>query len=125
MKARRVTAALWVSAVVYLLLAALLLGGLWQARDDTIRRLDSQAARAAWLDWQSDARRQNEQSGAPVQRRIARTDEPPLLVLLRDHFPAVAAVSLIVFTALYAFAALIVRGMLQGRSRQRAEGRGQ
>lgn len=86
---------------------------LWHVRSRVIAELSSAQSRAAWQDWKDYTRRLADRSG-PVARRPVQSDEPPALVLLRDHFLAVTAGCLVVLTALVGFLAFVVRGMLRG-----------
>lgn len=99
-----------VVGVVALVLAS---GWLWRVRERAIAELSSRQSRAAWNQWK-EYTRQTAQAGGPVARRAVQTDEPPTLVLLRDHFAAVLICSLVLLGALLGFVGFVVRGMLRG-----------
>ncbi|MFO0905360.1 MAG: hypothetical protein U0939_20295 [Pirellulales bacterium] len=63
---------------------AVVAGMLW-ARRAAIATYGTPAAQAEWEDWRREAAAQAE-SGGPVQRKVPRSEEPPALMLMRDHF---------------------------------------
>lgn len=87
----------------WLLLAVPAGYGVWQARVWALRELQSPEAAAAWNDWREAASRPT----PGVERRPPKGSEPPLLVLLRDHFVACLAGVLAPLTFLYGFIAYI------------------
>ncbi len=88
---------------------------LWHVRDRVLAELSSDQGRAAWQDWKDYTHRTAERGG-PVARRAVQSDEPPALVLVRDHFPAVLAACLVLLAAMLGFVAFVVRGMIRGGS---------
>jgi hypothetical protein len=62
--------------------------------------------------WQADKLELNRlsQAGGGVQRRPVKSDEPPALILLRDHFRGIAATAWAIVTFLFAFGYLLGRG---------------
>ena len=70
----------------------LMAGGGWLLADLRARSLEEGAqteARQEWQTWKEAVERGDAQLG-PVARRPLKSDEPPAVVLLRDHFAAVA-----------------------------------
>ena len=102
---------LWLAA--YLIVMAALAAGLVITRRQVVAQLSSPKARADWQAWKAETQRQAERPGLPA-RRPARGDEPPALVLLRDHFGAIMAMSLTLGTFMFGFLAMIVRGAVRG-----------
>lgn len=82
-------------------------------RTRVIASLDRPEVRAQWQLWKQEAERQSKLGAGPVQRRPPRTDEPPALILLRDHFPAVLGSAIVLSSCLYAFLAIALRGALR------------
>lgn len=80
-----------------------------------VERLSRPEAMAEWRTWRAETERQREASD-PVERRAATGDEPPSLVLLRDHFAAIVVTSVLMGSFLFAFLAFVARGI----SRERA-----
>jgi hypothetical protein len=68
----------------------------------------------AWQEWKRDAGNKDGRLG-PVERREPKSDEPPGLVLLRDHFPAVVISILVFFSCMFGFAMFLAKGMARRR----------
>ena len=105
----------WVAAGGYLLLMAALAASLASARRHVIETLDTPEARAQWEKFLKAERERAEQQDAPVRRRVSTSDEPPHLVLLRDHFAAILGSLALLLTCLYAFLAMMLQGVLRGK----------
>lgn len=101
--------------VLYVVMMAGLLLLLVEARRRTIAALDSPQARAQWEQWRAETRRQSKTPG-PANRRVPNSQEPPGLILLRDHFPAVAGTCALVSTCLFVFLAVVFRGAFLNRA---------
>jgi hypothetical protein len=80
------------------------------ARQHAISAFSTPQAQQQWNDWRAAAKQQADQG--PVQRRTPKSDEPPSLVLLRDHFPVVVTATVVFTSALYAMFAYLVQGAL-------------
>ena len=103
-------AAFWVSG--YVVILALIVAALFQARRTAVRQLSTPSSVANWQKWRDDVRRAQDHPG-PVQRRVPKSSEPPALVLMRDYF-AVSLVGAILFcSTLYWVIAWFVSGALQ------------
>lgn len=100
--------------VCYLLTVAALVWGLIQARRHVIATLGTPEAKAEWQIWKAETERQAKEPG-PVRRKPVKSDEPPLLILLRDHFAGVALGVATITSFLYAFCVVIARGLTSGR----------
>jgi hypothetical protein len=100
----------WLVAYAVLVAAIALL--LVHVRRRAIESLSGPEARAEWQRWKEDEERRHADELGPVRRRPPTSVEPPALVLLRDSFPGILAVSLLVVTFLFGFAMLVMRGML-------------
>ena len=99
----------------YVLMAIVLVTGLLVARNSASKSFGTETAKRDWEAWRKDAAAQQE-SSTPVQRSVPRSEEPPTLVLLRDHFGVCVATSLVLTSVLYWTTALFVRGILFGPS---------
>lgn len=106
----------------YLISMASIACALLYARESIVARLSSPQERERWQSWR-EAADKHDQTG-PVQRRPITSDEPPSLVLLRDHFGGIVATSLLIGSFLYGFLLLIVRGSLSGGQTRLEETRG-
>jgi hypothetical protein len=95
--------------VAYIALMVAIGAVLAYARRQVIAQLDTPEARAQWQAWKAETEKQA-QSAGPVARRKVHSDEPPALVLLRDHFATIAAMSLTVASCFFIFLMIVVRG---------------
>jgi hypothetical protein len=109
--------AVWLTAYV----AALVGIGLvvLHLRDTTLTDLSSPENIENWQAWRAAAAKQDGTSG-PVQRTVPKSTEPPMLVLMRDHFPVMLTASIVFPAILLGFLMLAARGVL----RESAERRG-
>ncbi|MBI1903180.1 MAG: hypothetical protein HYS13_18930 [Planctomycetia bacterium] len=103
------TIATFVCLALYLALLGALAGGMFYARHRVLSDLGSAGAAEQWQEWKKDVERQTASSPAPA-RRVPKSNEPPLLVLMRDSFLAVLTVTLAIFSVLFWFLALLLRG---------------
>lgn len=94
-----------ITLAAYLAMMAAVTWGVFAARRTMVHRLDTPEAQAQWEAWRAAAEAQS--------RDKPRADEPPTLLLLRDHF-ALCLSGALLFSSLV-FTALVVplRGMLQ------------
>jgi hypothetical protein len=97
--------------VGYLVMLALLALGLVRARRWANAAYASAAAQANWQEFRDDVA-QDADRGGPVRRRVPQSGEPPALVLMRDHFPACAALAVVLSSALYFTLAFFFAGAL-------------
>lgn len=97
----------WLAA--YALVMTAVPASLAYARRHVIANLGTAQARAEWQVWKTETEKQANSPG-PVKRRKVRSDEPPALVLFRDHFGAIVAMSLTVANCFFAFLMIVVRG---------------
>ena len=74
------------------------------------------ADQEAWQAWKRDAGNKDGRLG-PIARREPKSDEPPGLVLLRDHFPAVVISMLVFYTCMFGFAMFLAKGMARAKLR--------
>ena len=99
--------------MVYVVLIASLVGGLFLARSRVLGRLDADLSQEAWEQWRQEAERQSAGQG-PVTRRAPTATEAPTVLLLRDHFGACLTMTLLISTVLFATLAFMIRGVLFG-----------
>lgn len=102
-------------SVLYLGLVAAFLITAFSIRPSLIARLGSPEATASWDAWRSDAERSSGKDGkaveGPVQRRTPKSKIPPAIVLLKDYFPTMLAAGIGFPSLLFAFLAMVIRGM--------------
>jgi hypothetical protein len=97
---------LFVTAVIVAMLA-------W--RRDVLSEMATPQAQAEWNDWRTKAAEQDGKH-SPVQLTVSKSPQPPVLVLMRDYFPACIIGLLAPLTALYAFIAWMACGVLRQSS---------
>jgi hypothetical protein len=110
---RRLNLNLLVCLAVYAAGALGIVLGLARTRESTIANLSTVEQLAYWQKWKADAARQDGTTG-PVARREPKSDEPPTLVLLRDHYPVIVVAGLTFYTFLFALSVFLGRGILLG-----------
>lgn len=98
--------------LIYLAVAALLIGWLVQVRNWSFENQATPDAQADWQRWREDAARPPTTEGS-VARRVPLSSEPPLLVLMREHFVMSVAATLFFWTALFAPLFLMLRGVMR------------
>ena len=84
-----------------------------QARDRAAATLETSQAKSEWTEWKDEAARHASGSG-PVIRRTPSTNEPPELVLLRDHFATSLSGLLLLTTAVFLTLMTMIRGVARG-----------
>jgi hypothetical protein len=102
--------------LAYLLITALAVIMLVQGRKSVVQALDNPAARQQWQAWKKETERRSELP-APAGRRAVTSEEPPSLILMRDHFPVIVLVVWLVETALFLFLMFAWRGSRSQRKR--------
>lgn len=100
-------------AGLYLVVMAIVAGGMFRVRHRTLQEFVTPAAQQRWEQWREEAARQAAGEGS-VSRRIPKSSEPPTLVLMRDHFAICLAGTLIFSSALFASIFVLLRGMSRG-----------
>ncbi len=93
----------------HVVVMALVWGPLYAVRGHVIDTFATPAAVEAWQQWKTRTEALAERPG-PVQRRTVQVNEPPLLLIFRDHFRAVLLVSAAIGSFAYYFGAMLVRG---------------
>ena len=95
--------------LAYLVTMTALISALFAARRSALATLDTPEGRQDWRAWKAEVERQKK-SGGPVERRPVRGDEPPAVILLRDRFPVIVAMSVVIGSFLFAFLAFVTLG---------------
>jgi hypothetical protein len=98
-----------IALIVYGLLVTLAVVGMKEARRTALQDFSTSAAVADWQKWRDAAREQSEGAG-PVSRRVPKSDEPPMLVLLRDYYGMCLAAVLGFGSLSYAVLVFLFRG---------------
>jgi hypothetical protein len=103
---------LWLTVLIAMLAAVA--GGMFRVRDSVLRSADAES-QEAWEEWRASVREEQGDPG-PVQRRVPRSEEPPALVLLRDHFAVCLAIALVLSAVLVGTFVLFARGVMNSPS---------
>ena len=101
----------WLSVYLAALLA--MTWGLVQARRVALATLGTLQAKGDWQDWREAATELSAGQG-PVLRRVPTGEEPPELVLLRDHFATSWLILAVLSSVLLATLIVMVRGVVLG-----------
>jgi hypothetical protein len=110
----RLNIALIVCLAIYSAGAVGIVFGLSSTRKATIEELSTPEQREHWQVWKSAARQQDGTTG-PVARREPKSDEPPTLVLLRDHYTVIVVASLTFYSFLFALGLFLTWGITRDR----------
>jgi hypothetical protein len=95
----------------YGLLVAAVVFGVNTARQRVLAELATADEQASWNEWRAETQRLSREGG-PMKRRPAKAAEPPLLILLRDHYGAALGSALITLTLFYWLMAFLLRGAM-------------
>jgi hypothetical protein len=98
--------------VAYAAVQAAVVVATFKARDWAIEQLATPKSQADWQTWRDDVKRQQGQPG-PIQRRVPKSNEPPALVLMRDHFGVSFVAAVLFSTILYWVFAWFVTGVMR------------
>jgi hypothetical protein len=99
--------------IAYAVVVAATMLGMNVARNRTLTSFDNAAAKASWDEWREETKRLAENPSGPVKRREAKAQEPPMLILMRDHFPAAVGTTLLAVSFFYWFFAITIRGSMR------------
>jgi hypothetical protein len=67
---------------------------------------------AQWQKWRDEAAKQDGRNG-PVQRVVPPTEEPPMYLLMRDHFPVIFVGSILFPAVILGFFMAVAYGVLR------------
>jgi hypothetical protein len=75
---------------------------------------DAEAAkdRQSWQQWREEAAKQDGSRG-PVQRAVPPSAEPPMVVLMRDHFATILGASIVFPAIIIGFVLIVLRGVVK------------
>jgi hypothetical protein len=111
---RRMGRWLWLAA--YLAMIALVTVGMFAGRRMALEQLSTPEAKAEWEAWRTSEPNVKDVGG--VKRRPPTSNEPPALVLLRDHFGVMLFGAVFFSTLLFAAVAFATSGVLAGNARE-------
>ncbi len=99
----------------YLVTMAAILYGMISLRNKQLDQNNTATTQADWQQWRNEAARQSTGKG-PVQRRVPKTINPPIMVLFSDHFSVIVIFSLLFGSAFYFMLYFFVHGTLTRKS---------
>ena len=102
----------------WLLLVLMMVGALHTAREWVLDRFSSQEAHQQWGEWVEAAKQQASGNG-PVQRRVPKSADPPVLLLMRDYYGTCLGMSLFLSTCLYGTFVWLLRGASTAKRSER------
>lgn len=94
----------------YLALMGVLVFLLIEARANVLAEMSTPEALAQWQSWKASEAERQKLPDTSARRRIPKSNEPPHLKLMRDHFPGILISLVVIVSAMYAFLALTLRG---------------
>jgi hypothetical protein len=110
--ARKSKTLIAISIAGYLLLVVAVIVAMLAWRRDVLSDMSTPQAQTEWNDWRAKAAEQDGKH-SPVQLTVSKSPQPPVLVLMRDYFPACVIGLLLPLSALYAFIAWMACGVLR------------
>lgn len=96
---------------LYLLTMAAVVVGLSMARQRALADFANPEARAQWDEFRADIQKTVQDPQSPVARRVPKSEEPPTLLLLRDHYWTCLVIALVLTSALFGTFMIMVRGV--------------
>ena len=105
----------WLAA--YLVAMGLVVWMVTWARSWAIATYDTPSGHANWQEDRDELGEQQATGENPVRRHVARTDDPPALVMLQDNFGVSLGGALLLSTAVFAAIAFLARGALTASPR--------
>ena len=103
---------IWLWAPIYFALLAGVVLGMFAARDWALADLSAPASLADWQQWREDVRTEQERP-TTVERRIPKSTEPPMLVLMRDQYGVLLGAAVVFSSLLYWVFAWLITGMMK------------
>jgi hypothetical protein len=97
--------------LVYFAVMVAVTAALFKARRDVSAVYGTDQAQAEWDQWREDAKTMTDGNG-PVSRREPRSAQPPVLLLMRDHFVVCLGLALVLSSVLFATFMFFIRGAL-------------
>jgi hypothetical protein len=99
---------LWL--VLWVALLAAVVAAMFYVRQVVLQSAGAEAQQN-WEEWRESVKEGQGKEG-PVQRRVPKSNEPPAIVLLRDHFQVCLVIALALSSVLFGTFVLFVRGVM-------------
>ncbi|MBB73227.1 MAG: hypothetical protein CMJ75_01805 [Planctomycetaceae bacterium] len=98
---------LWAAA--YGIFLATTVGSLFWVRGNVAQQFQNTQSQSDWDLWRQEAARQSQGTG-PVQRRVPQSRQPPIVVLMGQHFVVCVAAVATLGSALFGTLMFLIRG---------------
>ncbi len=105
-------------AAVYVGLLAGIAVGMFSLRDKLVDQ--NRQERASWEAFREDTAAQRRAKTGPVEHTVPPSEEPPMLVLMRDHFPTMFVAALVLPAIILGFLMLVTRGVIRQSAERKA-----
>jgi hypothetical protein len=106
---------IWAWLIGYALFAVAVVWSVLAARSWALTELATPESTAEWEAWREDVRAQ-QNTPAPIRRRVPKSAEPPALVLARDYFAIVMTAAVVFSSLIYWVLAWMISGTLTSAS---------
>ena len=97
--------------IAYLATITALVFTIVEVRQRTLASFDTTEQRALWDEWKRKAPQAGQSHKNPVKHPQPKADEPPALLLMRDHFPVVMTAGVIFGSLLFGATMVFIRGI--------------
>lgn len=107
---------LWVALAIYILIEVALAWYLVRSREVWVNELENTPGyQESWDQYRENAKEGKNFDGSKssVQRRVPKSDKPPELVLLKDHFKMILVAAFFFSSLMYWFVAFLVNGIFR------------
>jgi len=108
---------IWLS--VYIGLLAGIAVGMLKAHDKL--EADSRRDQASWTAFREDTAQKARSKRGPAEHPVPPSDEPPMLVLMRDHFPMMFIAAIVFPAIILGFLMLAMRGAMRQAGAPKAD----
>ena len=97
--------------IAYLATITALVFTIVEVRQRALASLGTEEQLQHWEKWKNDAPQVGRSHKNPVEHPEPKADEPPGLLLMRDHFPVVMTAGLLFGSLLFGVTMLLIRGI--------------
>lgn len=104
-------------AILYAAMVVAVILAMRYTRDKVAPGLATNQGQADWQAWREETAKQAHGAG-PVARREQKTTEPPLVILMRDHYATCVAGAVVFSSVLFGVLVIVIRGAISGGNRQ-------
>lgn len=98
--------------IAFFVIEGLVAFGVFHARQVLVNSYDTPQAQTDWETWKGAAKEMGEKKTGLIQRREPKATEPPGLILMRDYFPQIVTLSVVLSGVLVGMTMLMVYGIV-------------